>query len=36
MLIMPNVEVSVLRGLSRRSARLPGWAAPGEQSDKSG
>lgn len=23
----PNVEVSGLRGFSRRSARLPGWAA---------
>ena len=24
----PNVEVSGLRGFSRRSARLPGWATP--------
>ncbi|QDX79975.1 hypothetical protein B9N43_01110 [Denitratisoma sp. DHT3] len=27
MIVRPNVEVSGLRGFSRRSARLPGWAS---------
>jgi hypothetical protein len=30
---MPNVEVSGLRGFSRRSARLQGWVSSAQTND---